>query len=121
VDIQVKEHDFFMREDNDILCSVPISYPKACLGSKIRVPTVDGEMELDVPAGTPSGKVFTLRSKGVPFVNRRHGRGDQLVQVVVSVPTKMTPEEDALVRQLAEVQGSKVEDAGFFSKIFGKK
>jgi len=121
VDIQVKEHDFFMREDNDILCSIPISYPKACLGSKIRVPTVDGETELDVPAGTPSGKVFTLRSKGVPFVNRRHGRGDQLVQVVVSVPTKMTPEEDALVRQLAEVQGSKVEDAGFFSKIFGKK
>ena len=121
VDIQVNEHDFFMREDNDILCSVPISYPSACLGSKIRVPTVDGETELEVPAGTPSGKVFTLRNKGVPFVNRRHGRGDQLVQVVVSVPTKMTPEEDALVRQLSEVQGSKVEDAGFFSKIFGKK
>jgi molecular chaperone DnaJ len=121
VDIQVNEHDFFMREDNDILCSVPISYPKACLGSKIRVPTVDGQMELEVPSGTPSGKVFTLRNKGVPFVNRRHGRGDQLVQVVVSVPTKMTPEEDALVRQLSEVQGTKVEDAGFFSKIFGKK
>ena len=121
VDIQVNEHDFFMREDNDILCSVPISYPSACLGSKIRVPTVDGETELEVPAGTPSGKVFTLRNKGVPFVNRRHGRGDQLVQVVVSVPTKMTPEEDALVRQLSEVQGTKVEDAGFFSKIFGKK
>ncbi len=121
VDIHVTEHDFFMREDNDILCSVPISYPKACLGAKIRVPTVDGETELEVPPGTPSGKVFTLRNKGVPFVNRRHGRGDQLVQVVVSVPTKMTTEEEELIRNLAEVQGQKVEDAGFFSKIFGKK
>lgn len=121
VDIHVNEHDFFMREENDVLCSVPISYPKACLGAKIKVPTVDGETELEVPAGTPSGKVFTLRNKGVPFVNRRHGRGDQLVQVVVSVPTKMTAEEEAIVRNLADVQGEKVEDAGFFSKIFGKK
>ena len=68
----------------------------------------------------PHRKVFTLRNKGVPFVNRRHGRGDQLVQVVVSVPTKMTTEEEALIRNLADVQGEKVEDAGFFSKFFGK-
>jgi molecular chaperone DnaJ len=121
VDIQVQDHDFFMREENDILCSVPISYPKACLGAKIKIPTVDGETELEVPPGTESGKVFTLRNKGVPFVNRRHGRGDQLVQVVVAVPKKMTTEEEALIRKLADVQGEKVEDAGFFSKIFGKK
>ena len=121
VDIEVKEHEFFMREENDVLCSVPISYPKACLGAKIKVPTVDGETELEVPPGTASGKVFTLRNKGVPYVNRKHARGDQLVQVVVAVPQKMTPEEEALIRKLAEVQGEKVDDAGFFSKIFGKK
>ena len=121
VDIQVNDHDFFVREDNDILCSIPISYPRACLGAKISVPTIDGEVELDVPAGTPSGKVFTIRNQGVPFVNRRHSRGDQHVQVVVAVPERMTAEEEEVVRKLAEVQGEKVDESGLWSKIFGKK
>lgn len=121
VDIYVDEHDYFERENNDIYLTVPISYSQACLGAKINVPTVDGEVELEVPAGTPSGHQFTLRNKGVPFVNRRHSRGDQHVEVVVAVPDRMSTEEEELIRRLADIQGQKVDDGGFFSKFFGKK
>ena len=82
---------------------------------------MDGEVELEIPAGTPSGHQFTLRNKGVPFVNRRHSRGDQHVEVVVAVPERMSTEEEELIRRLADVQGQKVDDGGFFSKFFGKK
>lgn len=116
--ISVNDHEFFRRHDNDIVCEVPISYPQACLGTKITVKTVNGEEELEVPAGTPSGKVFTIKGKGVPFVNRRYGAGDHHVQVFVEVPKKMSKEEAELIRKLAELQGGKVDESGFFSKIF---
>jgi len=103
---------------NDIVCEVPISYPQACLGTKIRVKTIDGEEDLDVPAGTPSGKIFTLRGKGVPHLQRGYGKGDHHIQVFVGVPKKMSTEEEALIRKLASLQGDTVSDSGFFSRIF---
>jgi molecular chaperone DnaJ len=105
--LRVKEHERFHRDGLNVLCTVPVSYPMACLGGSITVPTIDGEASVEIPAGTPSGKVFTLRQKGVPALNGR-GRGDQLVQVVVAVPTSMTVEETELVRKLAEVQGERL-------------
>ena len=117
--IMVNEHESFERHDNDILSEEPISYPQACLGTKIKVKTAYGEEELDIPAGTPSGKVFTLKGKGVPFLGRRYGQGDHHVQVFVKVPTKMSKEEADLVKKLADLQGDKVDEGGFFSKIFG--
>jgi molecular chaperone DnaJ len=118
VDISVKEHEFFRRHDNDIICEIPISYPQACLGTKLKVRTIDGETVLEVPAGTPSGKIFTLRGKGVPHLQRGYGNGDQHVQVFVGVPKKMGADEEVLVRKLAELQGEKVSDSSFFSRIF---
>ena len=118
VDISVKEHEFFRRHENDIICEVPVSYPQACLGTKIKVPTIEGEEELQIPPGTPSGKIFTLRGKGVPYLQRGYGNGDQHVQVFVGVPKKMSTEEEALVRKLAEMQGERVNESGFFSRMF---
>ena len=89
---------------------MPVSYAQACLGASIRVPTVDGEEELDVPRGTPSGKILTIKGKGAPRLTRRGGRGDQLVQVVVKVPKKLSEEEEKLIRQLAELQDGQVAD-----------
>ncbi len=116
--LHVREHEFFRRDGDDIICTVPMSYPQACLGGEITVPTVDEPESLTVPAGTPSGKVFTLKGKGVSRVGGRRGRGDQHVQVVVSVPKKMTTEEEELVRQLAALQEGKVGEANPFKKFW---
>ena len=119
VQVVVAEHPIFRRDGNDVVCTVPISYSRACLGGTIDIPTVDAVSEpLDIPAGTPSGKVFTLRNKGVPRLDGR-GRGDQHVQVVVAVPKTLTPKEEELIRQLAELQDEKVRDKGFWEDVRG--
>jgi len=123
VEVEVREHEFFRREGDDVLCTIPVSYPKACLGGEITVPTVDdvenGDL-LEIPKGTPSGRVFTLRSRGAPRLGRRGGRGDQHVQVVVRVPEKMGPAEEELVRQLAELQEEQVDEKGFFKDFWSR-
>ncbi|MEC7987353.1 MAG: molecular chaperone DnaJ [Myxococcota bacterium] len=116
VKIVVKEHESFRRNEEHIQLTVPISYPQACLGATIMVPTVDEDTELKIPAGTPSGKIFRLRGKGVPILGGRRGRGDQFVQVVVAVPQKLSKEEDELIRKLAELQKGKVNEKGSFIK-----
>lgn len=123
VTVQVRKHEFFEREDVHVLCTVPVAYPTACLGGEVTFPTIDGDTTLPVPAGTPSGKVFTLHGKGIPSLNGR-GRGDQLVQVVVAVPKSLSTREEELLRELAKVQDAKVEEAsggiaGFFKGLMG--
>lgn len=118
VAVAVAQHELFRRDGNDIVCTIPMSFSQACLGAEIEVPTVDEQpSSLEIPRGTPSGKVFTLRGKGVPRLDGR-GRGDQHVQLVVAVPSSMTAREEELVRQLAEIQDEKVRDRGFW-KSFG--
>ena len=116
VKIVVKEHENFRRNEEHIQLTVPISYPQACLGATIAVPTVDEDAELKIPAGTPSGKIFRLKGKGIPILGGRRGRGDQFVQVVVAVPQKLSKEEEELIRKLAELQKGKVNEKGSFIK-----
>ncbi len=118
--IAVQPHEFFERQDADIICQVPVSYPQACLGATITVPTVHGEEELQLPQGTQSGKVFTLHGKGAPRLGGRRGNGDQHVQVVVAVPEKMSQREEELVRQLAELQDSRVVEKGFLREFWDR-
>lgn len=100
--IDVKEDELFVRQGNDIRCQVPISFPQAILGATIRVPTLEGEAELKIPAGTQSGTVFKLRNLGVPDV-RGYRRGDQLVEVMVETPTKISREQRELIEKFAEL------------------
>ncbi len=120
VQIRVKPHEMFRRNGADVLIELPISYPQACLGGTLSVPTVDGDTPLELPRGTPSGKVFTLKGKGAPHLGRRGGRGDQHVQVVVAVPRTLSDEEEDLIRKLAELQDEKVSDKGFWRDILGR-
>ena len=120
VELEVEAHEFFRRDGDDVYCTVPVSYPQACLGARLKVPTVDGETELDIPKATPSGKVFTLRSQGAPRLGPRRGRGDQHVQVVVAVPTKMTAREEELVRELAGQQNQSVVEKGFLKEFWDR-
>lgn len=116
VTVRVRKHVDFERRGLDIYSQVPMSYAQACLGTTLTVETVDGLHELEIPQGTPSGKVFRLFGKGVSAVRRRQ-RGDHYIQAVVAVPKTLTAEEEELIRQLAELQDEKVQEKGFFRDL----
>jgi molecular chaperone DnaJ len=103
--IEEKEHPIFERNGADVFCDMPIDFTLAALGGKIDVPTLDGPYELKIPAGTQSQRLFRLKGKGLPRLNRR-GKGDELVRVLVWVPTKMSKKEKLLVEQLGEFEQS---------------
>jgi molecular chaperone DnaJ len=116
--IDVKQHSVFEREGADIFCDVPITYPLAALGGKLKVPTLDGPYELKIPSGTQSQKVFTLKGKGLPRLRGR-GKGNQLVRVIVWIPTKTTREEKELLERLSGIRESEELEAGrgFLQKL----
>jgi DnaJ-class molecular chaperone len=90
VEIEVKPHRFFTREDDDIHVSLPISLAEAVLGSEVRVPTTTGVVSMKVPKGSSTGAVLRLRGKGAPRPDG--GRGDQYVNLKVVLPDKIDPE-----------------------------
>ena len=116
--IDVEEHPLFTRRGNDIVCEVPISFPQAALGAEVDVPTLDGKLKMKIPHGTQSGNVLRLRGKGAPDL-RGGGRGDQLVQVVVETPRKLTARQRELLEEFARSSGEEVNPLakGFFDKV----
>ena len=100
VEVYIKRHPIFTREDRDVLCEVPISFAQAALGATIQVPTLDGKVEYEIPEGTQTGKTFVLREKGIPEVNNPRCRGNHRFTVVVETPTRLTKEQKELLRQL---------------------
>jgi len=94
------DHEFFTRHGDNVICDAMISFTTAALGGSVAVPTLDGEEELKIPAGTQPGKVLRMRGKGIPRLHQ-HGRGDQLVQVTIWVPDKLSAEDRKLLEKLA--------------------
>jgi molecular chaperone DnaJ len=105
--VAIKKHKIFEREGNHLILRMPISYSQAALGAAIEVPTLAGPHELKVPAGTQSGDVFRVRGRGLPDP-RGGAAGDLHVQTYIEVPKKLTPKQDALLRELAEVERHEV-------------
>jgi molecular chaperone DnaJ len=95
VKVQVAKHPVFGRKGNDLLLTLPITYPEAALGGQIQVPTLDGPVTLKIPAGTPGGKTFRIKGRGAP---RKGGHGDLLATVQVDVP-KPSREQKKLLEQ----------------------
>jgi molecular chaperone DnaJ len=118
VHVRVQPHERFTRSGVDLHCDLPISFAQAALGAHIAFPTLDGTEDLVIPQGTPSGREFRLRGRGVPHLERRH-RGDLIVHVQVQVPDDLTAEQEELLRSFAALRGDDVApaDAGFFSRI----
>ncbi len=94
---QVRPHPYFERKGDDIYLEVPIAFSEATLGAKVRVPTVDGMIQLTIPSGTQGGQKLRIKGKGVPHL-RGGGRGDQFVVVKITVPKKIDPQSEQLVR-----------------------
>ncbi|MBI4258885.1 MAG: molecular chaperone DnaJ [Thaumarchaeota archaeon] len=101
----VKSHPVFRREGDDLVVEKTISFPDAALGCQLRVLTINGEVELNIPPGTKSGSVFKLKGKGVPRING-YGRGDELVVVRINVPSKLSQKQRDLLRDLAKEFGA---------------
>jgi molecular chaperone DnaJ len=101
--IAIKPHPVFSRHNNDIVCQVPISFTQAALGGRIEVPTLKGKEELDVPAGTQHGEVFKLKGKGLPDL-RSYKSGDELVQILIEIPKKLSDKQKVLLREFAETE-----------------
>ena len=116
--IQVKEHPLFTREGTTIICEIPLSFPQAALGAEIEVPTLDGKVKRKIPAGAQSGTVFRLRGKGLPDPSG-HGRGDQLVRIIVETPRRLTPRQRELLEEFTRISGDGASPAskGFFDKV----
>lgn len=116
--IQVKGHKYFRRRENDILLDLNINIAQATLGDEVKVPTVDGDTMLTIPAGTQPGKIIRMRDKGVPHLHNNN-RGDQLVVINVSVPKSLSDEQRQLFEQLADSLGTEVtpQERGFFDKL----
>ncbi len=121
VQILIDEHPVFQRQDQEVICEVPVTFSAAALGTEIEVPSLDGKLKLKIPAGTPSGKVFRIKNKGIPVLGSSpQRRGDQHVRVYVHVPKQVSEEERELLEKLAKIQGTVVEDdsdKGFFDKV----
>lgn len=116
--LQVKPHTVFTRHNNDLVCQVPISFTQAALGARFDVPTLKGKETLEVPAGSQHGEVIKLKGMGLPDL--RSGRkGDQLVQVLIEVPKKLTEKQKELLRQFAatEDEAAMPQKKGFMDKI----
>lgn len=116
--IGVRDHPLFSRQDVDIVCDVPVTFPQAALGAEIEVPTLEGKVRMKIAAGTQSGAVFRLRGKGAPSL-RGGGRGDQLVRVLIETPRKLTARQRELLEEFARSSGDEVNpiSKGFFEKV----
>ncbi|MFC1718923.1 molecular chaperone DnaJ [Candidatus Poribacteria bacterium] len=116
--VHVKDHPVFDRRGDDLVCETTIAFTQATLGATIEVPTIGGKAEMNIPPGTQSGRIFSLRGMGVPHLRGR-GTGDQFVRVIVEVPTNLTSEQEKLIRELAEARDEEVDapEKGFLGKV----
>jgi molecular chaperone DnaJ len=116
--ITVRDHPLFVRDGNNIVCDIPITFPEAAIGAEIEVPTLGGKVKMKVPTGTQSGSVFRLRGKGAPDL-RGYGHGDQIVRITVEVPRKLTAHQRELLEEFARDMKKEVNplSKGFLDKV----
>ena len=117
--IEEEEHPELMRDGNDLIYNLLLSFPEAVLGMPIEIPTVDIKVKIKIDPGTQPGKVLRLRGKGLPDVNG-YGRGDLLVNINVYVPENLGKEERKLVEKMTESDAFKPGEnlgKGFFKKV----
>jgi len=101
VNIHIKPHKHFMRQNSDLFCEAEISISQAAFGAKIEVPMIEGNAILSVPAGIESGKVIKMSGKGMPKP-RGYGKGDQLVKIKIKIPKGLTRRQKELLEELGK-------------------
>lgn len=107
--IFVKDHPVFERRESDLYCEVEVPFTVLALGGRISVPALQKEETLEIPAGTPSGKVFRISECGLPHLRSHSSRGDLYVKADAAVPKRLNDAEQKLLRQFAELRGEKIQ------------
>lgn len=118
IQVAIKRHELFVREGYNIRYELPITFTDAALGAKITIPTPEGEGELTIPEGTQSGTTFSIRGKGVPYVNGR-GKGDLYVTVAVETPKGLSKKQKELLEEFKKTMDDKnhAKRKSFFDKF----
>ncbi|AKC59699.1 molecular chaperone DnaJ [Blochmannia endosymbiont of Polyrhachis (Hedomyrma) turneri] len=104
VQVQIRKHPIFSREEKNLYCEVPINFAMAALGGEIEVPTLDGRVKLKIPSETQTGRLFRMRGKGVRSI-KGGGQGDLLCRVVVETPVRLNDRQKQLLRELSDSFG----------------
>lgn len=104
--IHVEQHDFFQRNNLDVICSVPISFIQAALGDEIEVPTLTGHKTLKIPKGAQFGDMFRFSGEGIPSL-KNGKRGDQIIQVDIKTPTSLSKKQEDLLREFKKLESGK--------------
>lgn len=123
ISVSVKPHAVFERRGVTLTCEVPLTVAEATLGAEIEVPTLEGNVKYTIPEGTQSGTTFTLRGKGIPYINNSSRRGDLVFRVNVEIPKGLNEKQKAAMKAFADSCGETnyTKHKAFFKKIFGQK
>jgi len=117
---QEEKHEFFVRDGDDVIFDLYLSYPDAVLGTEVEVPTLTGRAKLKIEGGIQPGKLLKMREKGIQHLNR-HGAGDEYVRINVDIPKKVNAKERELLKELANMPNIKTpsggDDKNFFKKF----
>ena len=105
ITVSVRRHQFFERDGYNLICEVPLTVAEATLGAEIKVPTLEGEVSYTVPEGTQYGASFTMRGKGIPYVNNSNRRGDLIFTVTVEIPKGLTEKQKEAMKAFADSCG----------------
>jgi molecular chaperone DnaJ len=116
--VSIKPHPFLERHGNDLLCKMPIAFSQAALGADVEVPTLTGLTPLKIPRGSQHGQVFRLAGMGLPDI-RSGSAGDELVQILVEIPKKLSAQQEDLLREFAKTENKTVlpESGSFFERL----
>lgn len=120
VNVNVRPHPFFERDGFNVWCDVHVTFVQAALGDTLMVPTLDGKVKYDIPAGTQPGAVYVLKGKGIQNIHTKV-RGNQLVRIIVDVPTKLNAEQKDALLKFNETMGGDKPDIDDKKGFFGKK
>lgn len=116
--VHIKPHPFLQRHNNDLLLRLPVSFTQAALGADLEVPTLRGKAKLTIPRGTQYGQTFRMKGEGLPDLHSRRV-GDQVVQLLIEVPRKLSKQQEKLLREFAETEELQVspESKGIMDRI----
>ncbi|MBE6550407.1 MAG: molecular chaperone DnaJ [Ruminococcaceae bacterium] len=123
ITVIVKRHAIFERDGYNLYCEVPLTVAEATLGAEIDVPTLEGNIKYTIPEGTQPGTTFTIRQKGLPYINNQNRKGDLIFTVNVEIPKGLSEKQKDHMRAFADACGDSnySKKSGFFKRIFDKK
>jgi len=113
----VEPHEFFIRDGDDIVCRILISFSQAALGGEIEIPTLNGKKSISIPKGTENNEMIKIKGEGFPKI-RGYGRGDLIAQIFVKTPKNLTKRQEEILREFEEISQKREKEGDGWRKLF---